>query len=54
MVKPWSIAIDKGIKLTEFRIKHMEKHGNGDSAMQEKQILKKQKRHKELRDAKIK
>ncbi len=49
MVKPWSIAIEKGIKLTKERIKHMEKHGNGDVATKEKAILKKQERHKELR-----
>ncbi len=54
MVKPWSLAIDKGIAITKYRIKHLEKHGDGDTAMQEKNILKKQLRHKEKRDAKVK
>ncbi len=54
MVKPWTIAIDKGIKITKYRIKHLEKHGNAVGAMQEKAILKRQERHKELRDAKLK
>jgi len=49
MVKPWTIAIDKGIALTKFRIQHHEKHGNGDVVMKEKQILKKQERHKQVR-----
>ncbi len=53
MVKPWTIAIDKGIEITKYRIKHLEKHGNGEPAMREKQILVKQERHKKLRDAKI-
>ncbi len=35
-----------------MRIKHLEKHGEGDTAMKEKQILKKQERHKQLRDEK--
>ncbi len=48
MVRPWDVAIDKGIKITKYRIKHLEKHGNGDSAMQEKNILKKQERHKQI------
>jgi len=52
MVKEWEISRDKGIKITKMRIKHMEKHGMGDSAMQEKNILKLQLRHKELMDAK--
>ncbi len=50
MVKPWTIAIDKGIKITKYRIAHHEKHGNGEPAMQDKFILKKQERHKRLRD----
>ncbi len=49
MVRYWDIQIDKGIALTKMRIKHMEKHGMGASAMLEKNILKKQERHKELR-----
>ncbi len=49
MVKPWDIAIDKGIAISKYRIKHHEKHGNGQPAMQDKEILKKQERHKELR-----
>ncbi len=54
MVRPWDIAIEKGIALTKFRIKHHEKHGNGGPAMQDKDILKKQERHKELRRQKLK
>ncbi len=50
MVRWWDIQIDKGIKLTKMRIKHHEKHGNGDVAQREKQILKKQERHKQLRE----
>ncbi len=49
MVRFWDIQIDKGIKLTKMRIKHLEKHGDGAVAMKEKQILQKQERHKELR-----
>ncbi len=52
MVDVWGLAIDKGIKITKMRIKYMEKHGMGDNAIREKNILKKQERHKELRDAK--
>ncbi len=49
----WTIQIEKGIKLTKMRIKHMEKHGMGDSAIQEKNILKKQERHRDLRKSKF-
>jgi len=49
MVRFWDIQIDKGIKLTKYRIRHHEIHGNGDVVMIEKQILKKQERHKQLR-----
>ncbi len=52
MVKVKEIDLDKAIKLTKFRIKHMEKHGNGASVIQEKIILKKQERKKELRSIK--
>ncbi len=52
MVRFWDIQINKGIILTKMRIKHHEKHGNGIVAMQDKNILKKQERHKELRDKK--
>ncbi len=48
MVKPWALAREKGIKITKYRIKHLEKHGNGVGAMQEKAILKKQERHQQL------
>ncbi len=48
MVRPWDEAVLKGIKLTKIRIKHLEKHGMGSEAMKEKNILKKQERHKEL------
>ncbi len=54
MVEPWTDAINKGIKLTKFRIKHHEIHGNGNVVMQEKQILQKQERKKKLRDDKRK
>jgi len=50
MVKYWQIQRDIGIKLTKFRIKHHEQHGNGDVAMKEKQILQKQERHKKEMD----
>ncbi len=53
MVKPWDDAIEKGIKLTKMRIKHMEKHGMGDSVINEKRILQKQERHKKVRDEKL-
>ncbi len=48
MVIWWERQMDIGIKITKYRIAHLEKHGNGDSAMKEKQILKKQERSKEL------
>ncbi len=48
MVRPWDVAIEKGIKITKYRIKHLEKHGNGIGAMEEKNILKKQERHQQL------
>ncbi len=54
MVRPWDEAIDKGIKITKFRIKHHEKHGCGTCAMQDKEILKKQERHKQQRKEKYK
>ncbi len=54
MVRFWDAEIDKGIRITKYRIKHLEKHGDGSSAMQEKNILKKQERHKQLRDEKNK
>ncbi len=50
MVRYWDIQIDKGIKLTKYRIKHCEKHGMGETAMREKAILVKQERHKKVRD----
>jgi len=49
MVKYWDEQIKKGIALTKMRIKHMEKHGMGTNAMQEKARLKKQERKQELR-----
>ncbi len=54
MVKFWDKQIDLGIKITKYRIAHLEKHGNGDTAMREKQILKKQERHKQVRADKLK
>ncbi len=44
MVKPWEKSMEKGIKLTKFRIKHHEYHGNGKVATDEKYILQKQER----------
>ncbi len=54
MVRYWDKQIEIGIKLTKMRIKHLEKHGNGDTAMREKDILKKQERHKQVRAEKLK
>ncbi len=48
MVKPKIDLLKWGIQNTKARIKHMEKNGIGESAMQEKQILKKQERILEL------
>ncbi len=53
MVKYWDEQIEKGIKLTKMRIKHHEKHGNGNNVIQDKKILQKQERHKELRKEKL-
>ena len=50
----WENQIDIGIKLTKFRIKHHEKHGEGANAMQDKERLKKQERHKQVRADKLK
>ncbi len=44
----WANQRAKSIKLTKFRIKHHEKHGNGDVAMKEKyQLQKLQKKYKD-------
>ncbi len=48
MVKPNHELLKSGIKNTKMRIKHMEKHGKGTNAMQEKEILKRQERRAEL------
>jgi len=48
MVKPWKLAREKAIKITKYRIQHLEKHGDGASAMEEKARLKKQERHHQL------
>ncbi len=53
MVRWWDLQIEKGIKISKQRIAHHEKHGNGAVAMREKEILKKQLRHKQLRDDKL-
>ncbi len=45
--------MERAIKITKYRIKHMEKHGNGDTAMREKSILKQQERKKQLMDDKL-
>ncbi len=49
MVNWWEHQEDIGIKLTRYRIKHHELHGEGKAAMQDKEILKKQLRHKEVK-----
>ncbi len=48
MVNYWDAQRERAIKITKFRIKHHEFHGNGDIAMHEKQILKKQERALQL------
>ncbi len=48
MVKPKHELLKWGIQNTKMRIKHMEKHGVGNSAIKEKLILKKQERKLEL------
>ncbi len=53
MVRPWEEARKKGIKITKYRIAHLEKHGNGDTVMKEKYILKKQERHHKLQEDKL-
>ncbi len=50
MVRFWDIQVEKGIKLTKMRIKHMEKHGMGSNATKEKARLQKQERHRDLRN----
>ncbi len=44
--------LEKAIKLYKMRIKHHEKHGCGTNIIQDKAILKKQERTKELRAVK--
>ncbi len=48
MVKPKHELLKWGIKNTKMRIKHMEKNGMGNNAMQEKVILKRQERKLEI------
>jgi len=48
MVDFWRRELEKSIKNTKMRVKHMEKHGVGDTAIKEKIILKKQERQLEL------
>ncbi len=50
MVRIWDRDVEKGIALTKMRIKHCEKHGMGDTVIREKNILKKQERHQQVRD----
>jgi len=52
MTRWWDVQIDKGIKLTKMRIKHMEHHGMGSSVIAEKTRLQKQERHKVVRSGK--
>ncbi len=54
MVRFWEVQREAAIKRTKFRIKHHEKHGEGNNAMQDKAILKKQERHHELMKEKLK
>ncbi len=54
MVRVRDNDIIKGIAITKYRIKHLEKHGMGAEAMREKVILQKQERHKQLRDVEFK
>ncbi len=49
MVRPKDEDLKKAIKISKIRIKHCEAHGLGSSAMQEKEILKKQQRMLELK-----
>ncbi len=44
----WKKQREIGIKLTKYRIKHHEEHGDGNVAMDEKSQLKKQERHHQL------
>ncbi len=50
MVRFWDEALKKGIKKTRWQIKQAEKLGNGDDAMEYKETLKQQIRHKELKE----
>ncbi len=49
MVRFWDIEIEKAIKVTKARIKHHEKHGCGTNVIEDKKILQKQERHKQVR-----
>ncbi len=52
MVKFWENELKNSIAVTKERIKHMEKHGIGKSAMQEKAtLLKQQKQLEDWRNA---
>jgi len=53
LVRIWDLAINNAIATTKMRIKHMEKHGVGDTIIREKRTLEKQLRHKKLRDEKL-
>ncbi len=44
----WEVELKKGIAKTKIRIKFCEKHGIGDTTINEKGILKKQERLLEL------
>jgi len=48
----WDVQLDRAIALSKIRIRHHEKHGCGDNAMQDKKCLKKQERKRELRKIK--
>ncbi len=52
MVRFWDVEIDRAIQITKLRIKHHEKHGCGNNVIQDKKILQKQERHRDLRKQK--
>ncbi len=49
MVEVKKLDLLKAIKITKMRIKHHEKHGDGNNAIADKACLKKQERFYELR-----
>ncbi len=49
MVRYYDVLSDQIIAITKARIKHHEKHGNGQAVMQDKKMLQIMERKKELR-----